>query len=150
VLEGTWPALQLVNRLVEMIEGPRRITEQAQELVARNAALPLRQAFGHSVSQGLIAQPHGDEQLRRRRRVGLRFRQQLLAQEAPLTGLGLAISKRLAGMLGGDLVVRSKSGAGSVFTVWVQTGPLAGIPRISFAAALRTSRVRRPRDQIFK
>ncbi|MCC7204721.1 MAG: PAS domain S-box protein [Phycisphaeraceae bacterium] len=43
------------------------------------------------------------------------------------TGLGLAISRRLAQMLGGDIVVHSTPGHGSSFVVTVQTGPLDGV-----------------------
>ena len=35
------------------------------------------------------------------------------------SGLGLAISRRLARLMGGDLVARSRPGAGSVFTLWL-------------------------------
>ncbi len=43
------------------------------------------------------------------------------------TGLGLTISKRLAQMLGGDIIGRSESGKGSSFLVVVETGPLTGV-----------------------
>jgi PAS domain S-box-containing protein len=43
------------------------------------------------------------------------------------TGLGLTISKRLAKMLGGDLVVHSVPDSGSTFSLTVDTGDLAGV-----------------------
>jgi len=49
------------------------------------------------------------------------------------TGLGLTISKRLAGMLGGDIVVESREGAGSTFRVAVAIGSLDGIPMVEHA-----------------
>ena len=52
------------------------------------------------------------------------------------TGLGLTISKRLATMLGGDLTVRSEPGAGSTFSLTVQTGPLRGVGMLDSPRAL--------------
>ena len=46
------------------------------------------------------------------------------------TGLGLAISKRLAMMLGGDIVVSTKEGEGSTFCVTVETGPIDNVPML--------------------
>jgi PAS domain S-box-containing protein len=47
-----------------------------------------------------------------------------IARQYGGTGLGLSISKRLANMLGGDVIARSVYGEGSEFEVSVATGPL--------------------------
>ena len=43
------------------------------------------------------------------------------------TGLGLTISRRLAKALGGEIMVDSMPGRGSLFAVTVETGPLKGV-----------------------
>ena len=47
------------------------------------------------------------------------------------TGLGLVISQRLAKMLGGEIIVDSDSGRGSLFAVTIATGPLAAVKMLS-------------------
>ena len=46
------------------------------------------------------------------------------------TGLGLAIAKRLAQLLGGDIIVRSALDMGSTFSLTAATGPLEGVEMI--------------------
>jgi CheY-like chemotaxis protein/HPt (histidine-containing phosphotransfer) domain-containing protein len=51
------------------------------------------------------------------------------------TGLGLTISRRFARGLGGDIVAHSETGKGSVFSVTLDTGPLAGVRMLTPAEA---------------
>jgi signal transduction histidine kinase/CheY-like chemotaxis protein/HPt (histidine-containing phosphotransfer) domain-containing protein len=46
------------------------------------------------------------------------------------TGLGLAICRRLARILGGDVVVESSLGRGSSFKITTRTGPLEGVAMV--------------------
>jgi two-component system, sensor histidine kinase len=55
------------------------------------------------------------------------------------TGLGLSISKRLAQMLGGDILADSTPGKGSSFLAIVETGPLAGVRMLDAAGEALSS-----------
>lgn len=61
------------------------------------------------------------------------------------TGLGLSIARQVARLLGGDLSATSVEGHGSIFDVFVSTGPLEGIPMldaIDWRAPCATPRIR--------
>lgn len=52
------------------------------------------------------------------------------------TGLGLALCRRLAEMMGGDIAVSSREGAGTTFRVrlWLASGDAADLPEVAQAA----------------
>ena len=52
------------------------------------------------------------------------------------TGLGLAISRRFVRLMGGDIVVQSRVGKGSVFTVTIDPGPLGSVKLLQPQEAL--------------
>jgi CheY-like chemotaxis protein/HPt (histidine-containing phosphotransfer) domain-containing protein len=58
------------------------------------------------------------------------------------TGLGLTISRRFARGLGGDIVARSDLGKGSVFSLTVDPGSLAGVRMLSAQEALASAAAR--------
>jgi len=47
------------------------------------------------------------------------------------TGLGLAISRRLAQILGGDILVDGSPGKGTTFSLLIDPGPLDGVPMLT-------------------
>ena len=56
------------------------------------------------------------------------------------TGLGLGISRKLAQLLGGDIVATSRAGKGSRFTVTIGVGPLANLQMNSMSDLAQMAR----------
>jgi signal transduction histidine kinase len=67
-----------------------------------------------------------------------------LTRTAGGTGLGLTISRRLARLMGGDLTVESRPGAGSAFTLWL---PAGGADAARAAPSLQLLRDAPPRPE---
>ena len=60
------------------------------------------------------------------------------------TGLGLTISRRLAQMLGGDIICESAPGKGSSFLVVIETGPLTGVRMFDAADEAVRAKIEEP------
>lgn len=62
----------------------------------------------------------------------------------PGPGLGLTIGRRLARLMGGDLIVESVQGEGSRFTLWLPAGEQGGATRDDAPRVPGTNRMTRP------